>query len=279
MPRIAVAGFQHETNTFAPFPTVFADFERADSWPGLLAGDAVLTGTAGLNLPIAGFIEAAQAARDTEIVPILWCAAEPGGRVADDAFERIVTMMLERIATDGPVDALYLDLHGAMVTDSHEDGEAVLIRRLRTALGHRRPIVASLDLHANLSAKAALGLDALTIYRTYPHLDMAATGARCFGALASLLAGTRFCRSHYRAPYLVPLHAQHTGSAPCDRLYEALARIDEAGAGRAEIALGFTAADVPIMGPTLYAEAATAAARDRIAAELQDAFLAAERDF
>ncbi|MEM6944321.1 MAG: M81 family metallopeptidase, partial [Pseudomonadota bacterium] len=76
MPRIAVAGFQHETNTFAPMQARWADFEAADSWPGLLTRAAVVAETRGMNLPIAGFVAAAEA-EGVDLAPLLWCAAEP----------------------------------------------------------------------------------------------------------------------------------------------------------------------------------------------------------
>ena len=81
--RIAIAGFQHETNTFAPSIAGVDEFRMADSWPGLLVGAEVLFDTMGMNLPIAGAIRAARAAGDVEIIPILWCAAEPSGRVTE----------------------------------------------------------------------------------------------------------------------------------------------------------------------------------------------------
>ena len=74
--RIAIAGFQHETNTFAPARADFADFEKADAWPGLTRGQAIIDEMAGMNLPITGFVEAARAA-GAELVPLLWCSAEP----------------------------------------------------------------------------------------------------------------------------------------------------------------------------------------------------------
>ena len=73
--RIAIAGFQHETNTFAPVRADFADFEKADAWPGLTRGQAIIDEMAGMNLPITGFVEAARAA-GAELVPLLWCSAE-----------------------------------------------------------------------------------------------------------------------------------------------------------------------------------------------------------
>lgn len=87
--RIAIAGFQHETDTFVSQPTGLVDFEQADSWPALLSGDDVVSGTRGLNLPGEGFAAAAEKAGDVTLEPILWCAAEPGGRVANQAFKTI----------------------------------------------------------------------------------------------------------------------------------------------------------------------------------------------
>ena len=88
--RIALAGFQHETNTFSPSHSGLAEFKMADSWPALLQGPDVITATRGMNLPIAG---AAAAAHSYETVPLLWCAAEPSGPVTTDAFNTISSMI------------------------------------------------------------------------------------------------------------------------------------------------------------------------------------------
>ncbi|MEM6422636.1 MAG: M81 family metallopeptidase, partial [Pseudomonadota bacterium] len=123
MPRIAIAGFQHETNTFAPQSTTLEDFEIADSWPGMLHGADVITGTAGINLPVAGFAEAAAADPSVALIPLLWCAAEPSGPVTAAAFDHIAGLILDRARAAMPLDGLYLDLHGAMVTEACDDGE------------------------------------------------------------------------------------------------------------------------------------------------------------
>ena len=112
-PHIAIAGFQHETNTFAPIPTAYADFEGPGAWPALTIGADVIDVFADLNIPIGGFITAAE---DWQLVPILWTSAEPAGYVADDAFDRIAAMICDGITAAGAIDGLYLDLHGAMVT-------------------------------------------------------------------------------------------------------------------------------------------------------------------
>jgi microcystin degradation protein MlrC len=78
--RIAVGGFQHETNTFSPIKATFADFEAADAWPGLTRGPALVEAVAGINLAVAGFIAEARGLRH-ELAPLLWCQAQPSGPV------------------------------------------------------------------------------------------------------------------------------------------------------------------------------------------------------
>ena len=48
----------------------------------------------------------------------------------------------------GGFDALWLDLHGAMVTDRFDDGEGELLRRIR-AIDPTTPICVAYDMHAN----------------------------------------------------------------------------------------------------------------------------------
>lgn len=269
MPRIAIAGFQHETNSFAATKAGWSDFVMADSWPGMLTGEQVIEETRGMNLPIAGFVAAAEAEPRVELVPLFWCAAEPAAEVTSEAFERAWKMLLDALRAAWPVDGLYLDLHGAMVTESHEDGEGELLDRLQAAFGTDLPIVASLDFHANVTPAMVRHADRLAIYRTYPHLDMAATGARCLPALLARIGGQRWAKAFRQAPFLVPLNAQFTGAEPCASLFEGLEQIG------AELAMGFTGSDIHDAGPSLivYArDAATAEARaEALLARLLDA--------
>ncbi len=279
MPRIAIAGFQHETNTFGLTRAAFRDFEVADSWPPLLTGGDVISGTAGINLPIAGFAAAAGADPSVELVPILWCAAEPCSYVTDDAFERISGMLIDGLQQAGPLDGIYLDLHGAMVTESFDDGEGELLRRLRARFGDDLPIAASLDLHANITAQMVELATTFAIFRTYPHLDMAATGARCFPLLMSQIAGARPCKAFRQGQFLIPLSAQYTGAEPCRTLYGALERIAAAPDVTADISLGFTAADIADAGPSVLAYAPDQDLADALADRLAAELAAAEAEF
>ncbi|MDJ0951243.1 MAG: M81 family metallopeptidase [Alphaproteobacteria bacterium] len=251
MARIAVAGFQHETNTFASTPATFADFETPDAWPGLIMGDEIPKAVAGMNLPIAGAL-AALRTDGHEAVPILWTAAGPSGAVTEDAYARIVGMIREGLGRSGSLDGVYLDLHGAMVAEGADDGDGETLARLRAAIGDT-PLVASLDLHANPSDRLVAIADGLVAYRTYPHLDMAETGARAARHLIRCLEQGRPTHRLHRLPFLIPLPWQCTETAPADRLYRRLAEL-ETGAGLClSFAMGFPPADVAHCGPAVFA--------------------------
>src|SRR3954449_2467328 len=122
MARIAIGGFQHETNTFAPQKASWDDFARADAWPPFLRGEETFAGVEGFNIPIAGAIKTLRALGH-ELVPLCWCSAPPSSYVEEEAYERVAGWMIADLAAKGPFDAVYLDLHGAMVAEHLEDGE------------------------------------------------------------------------------------------------------------------------------------------------------------
>ena len=218
--KIAVAGFHHETNTFSPAKTGYEEFLKHDGWPGLMRGEAMLQTLPKLNLPAGGFL--ATANKHT-ILPTTWANAEPYGPVTREAFERISSMILDDLPTTSNIDAVYLDLHGAMVTEHLEDGEGELIRLIRDKLGTDLPLVISLDFHANITPDMFNYSDAMTIFRTYPHIDMADTGRRALQLIEHLLQhGERLHKAYQQIPYLIPLSSQHTGSTPCNHLYQQL---------------------------------------------------------
>jgi len=196
MARIAVGGFQHETNTFAPQRATWADFERADAWPGFIRGPELIEAVEGYNIPIAGAVEALQSLGH-ELVPLCWCSAPPSSYVERDAYEKVAAAMLEDLAAAGPLDGIYLDLHGAMVAEHYEDGEGELLRRIRDVVGTQIPIVTSLDYHTNLTPEMVRYASAMIGYRTYPHIDMAETGDRAARLLDRLLKDRRALRVTY----------------------------------------------------------------------------------
>jgi microcystin degradation protein MlrC len=280
MARIAVGGFQHETNTFAPQRATWADFERADAWPGFLRGAELIDAVEGYNIPIAGAVEALKGLGH-ELLPLCWCSAPPSAHVEREAYERVAGAILEDLAAQMPLDGVYLDLHGAMVAEHYEDGEGELLRRIRALVGDRVPIVASLDYHTNMTPEMVRYASAMVGYRTYPHIDMAATGGRAALLLDRLLRERRPLYKAYRQlDFLIPLVWQCTGAEPARGVFALIGDIEEGALSHNQGIVsithtpGFPPADIAQCGPALVVyghdrEAAEAAA-DQIAAAIAE---------
>ncbi len=278
MARIAVAGFQHETNTFSPTPAAYDDFVQESGWPGLSRGKTLFEAVAGVNIPIAGFIEAARRSGH-ELKPILWCSATPSGRVTRDAYERIAGELVERLAHIGAVDGLFLDLHGAMVAEHLEDGEGELLARVRRVAGRDFPIVTSLDFHANVSPAMIEHASAMIGYRTYPHIDMAETGAHCARLLDRIMASGALAKAHRQLPFLIPLTWQCTLSDPAARLFRERAALETGEVASLSFTPGFPPADIRICAPSVFAYGESQRAAERAADRLTALVAEAEGDF
>jgi microcystin degradation protein MlrC len=270
MTRIAVGGFLHETNTFAPTKATYQDFVHGGGWPAMAHGPDVLKVMRKINVGLAGFVETAEA-NGWDLVPTISAAASPSAHVTTDAFERVMKEMVDGIAKAGPIDAVYLDLHGAMVTEAHDDGEGEILARVRKVIGPDLPLVASLDLHANVSPEMIAHADALIAYRTYPHVDMADTGRACARHLALLLKSkARFAKAFRQLPFLIPISWQCTNDQPTQGIYQKLAALESDDVPTLSFAPGFPAADFAHCGPSVFAygrtQADADAAADRIVA-------------
>ncbi|TIT59209.1 MAG: M81 family metallopeptidase, partial [Mesorhizobium sp.] len=179
------------------------------------------------------------------------------------------------IAAAGELDAVYLDLHGAMVVESYDDGEGELLRRVRAVVGPDLPVVVSLDLHANVTEAMVELCDGITLYRTYPHVDMSATGQRAFALLKQRIKNGPLAKTFRKTPFLIPLAAQCTDFEPCKSLYRELPGYVDGAVFNVDIALGFPLGDIRECGPALVAygtdAAAVTAAADKAFAAMLDA--------
>lgn len=252
MPRILIAGYQHETNTFAPSLADWAAFTRGDSFPAFVRGPAMVEQLAGINIPVAGFIEVART-KGWSLVPSGWAGAIPSSYVTRDAFERIAGAICDDVRAAGGLDGIYLDLHGAAVAEHALDSEGELLARLRAIVGADVPIVASLDLHANVTQRMLQMADALVSYRTYPHVDMARTGERAAELLARrLAAGRKEPMQARRLPFLIPLNAQSTWMEPARTLYDELEALDREHGAVLSFCMGFPASDFDECAPMVW---------------------------
>src|SRR5271170_23009 len=279
MTRIAVGGFLHETNTFAPTKATYADFVHGGGWPGMVQGRDVLKVMRNINVGLAGFVGAAEA-NDWELVPTIACSATPSAHVTEEAYERIVKVMVDGVTAAGGLDAVYLDLHGAMVTEHLDDGEGEILARVRRVIGKEVPLVASLDLHANVTPQMVEQADALIAYRTYPHIDMADTGRAAARHLALLLRGQqRFAKAFRQLPFLIPISWQCTNDQPTKAIYEKLAALQSDAVPTLSFTPGFPAADFPDCGASVFAYGTTQADADAAADKITAIIAGHEDDF
>src|SRR5882724_8899766 len=279
MTRIAVGGFLHDTNTFAPTKATYDAFVHGGGWPRMEVGGDVLETLRRINVGLAGFIEAAEA-EGWELVPTIFAAATPSAHVTEDAFERIAKVMVDGIASAGPLDAVYLDLHGAMVTEHLDDGEGEILARVRKLIGQEVPLVASLDLHANVTPDMVEHADALIAYRTYPHIDMAETGRAAAKHLALLLNTKQcFAKAFRQLPFLIPISWQCTNDQPTKGIYEKLAALESDAVPTLSFAPGFPAADFEGCGPSVFAYGRTQAEADAAADQIAALVASHENDF
>ena len=279
MPRIAVGGFLHETNTFAPTKATYDDFVHGGGWPAMAQGADVLRVMRNINIGLAGFVEAAEA-QGWEMVPTISCGASPCAHVTRDAYERIVKVLVEGVNAAGKLDAVYLDLHGAMVTEHLDDGEGEILRRVREVIGKDLPLVVSLDLHANVTPEMVEHADALVAYRTYPHVDMAETGRAAARHLALLLRSKqKFAKAFRQLPFLIPISWQCTSDQPTKGIYQKLAARQGEAVPTLSFAPGFPAADFAHCGPSVFAYGRTQADADAAADNIAALVESHEDDF
>src|SRR3954470_16564245 len=279
MTRIAVGAFLHETNTFAPTKATYDDFVHGGGWPSMALGADVLKVMRKINVGLAGFVEAAEA-NGWEMVPTISCGASPSAHVTRDAFERIVKVMVDGIANAGALDAVYLDLHGAMVTEHFDDGEGEILRRVREVIGPDLPLIVSLDLHANVTREMVDHADALIAYRTYPHVDMADTGRAAARHLALLLRSKqKFAKAFRQLPFLIPISWQCTNDPPAKGIYQKLAALETEAVPTLSFAPGFPAADFAHCGPSVFAYGRTQAEADAAADDIAAMVEGHESDF
>lgn len=277
--RIAVGGMGHETNSFAEGVTPLSKFlQGPGEMPAALVDETLVQTLRGLNFGASGFIRSLE--DEADFVPLAWGQGGAGPPVADEAFEWFASRIVDGLKTAGPLDAVYLDLHGSMMTQTHDDSEGVLLDRIREVVGAELPVVATMDYHGNLTTRMLNALDALSAYRTYPHVDRHDAGARVAGMLREIRSRGRrpTFRTILRGPFLIPLPFENTDRHPSATLVGLVEPRPE-GVLSFEYVPGFPASDFQEAGPSVFASGYDAVAIERAASGLYDRLVALEADF
>lgn len=228
--RIAIGGIATESCTFSPLPTRLEDFVIARG-PDLLESG---------RYPFLPQF-------DVTFVPTLGAWALPGGSVEASAYQQLKQEFLDRLRQAGPLDGLYLDLHGAMHVQGMDDAEGDWISAARQVVGADCLIAASLDLHGNVSRRLVEHVDVLTAYRTAPHVDMLETREKACALLVRCLCeDLRPAKAWIPVPVILPGERTSTEWEPAASLYAGLSDVDQVpDVLDASILVGYVWADEP----------------------------------
>ena len=207
--RIAIGQLWQETNTLSPVRTTQADFEAF----GVLRGHELVEQMHDTN-ELGGFIQSLREwTEPPEIVGLVRLPAWPAGLATNETFEWLRSELLAALEQALPVDGLLLALHGAMAAENHPDVEGEILTAVRNIVG-TIPIVATLDLHANVTREMANAADALVLYHTAPHVDVFETGQRGAAVLRRiLLENARPVTAFQKVPCVLPAEKANTEAA------------------------------------------------------------------
>jgi microcystin degradation protein MlrC len=238
--RILAAMMKHETNSFSPVRT---DMARFEAW-GLHRDAAAIAAYRGAAMPVSAYFDLA-AAHGAEIVSPVIAEAMPSGYVQEETYEQLCEWILAPLRTGG-VDAVFLDLHGAMTAEHVADGEGELLRRIRE-IAPDLPIAVTLDMHTNCTAEMVANADAIIGYKTYPHVDMYDVGRKIGAVLWDKIEGRADpVMAWGAAPILAQTLCMGTADEPMKSLQEATRREEETpGLLAATVLGGFPMVDVP----------------------------------
>ena len=259
-PRIAIGGFMLESNSHAPIAT------RAEFEANVVLADDALLADLGAPAPrsprtLTGFVHAMNCGGAWEPVPTILAALGASGSCDQEFLDWYVDELIGRLEQAGPLDGVFLSQHGAADATGDVDPDGTIFRRVRATVGQAVPVIATLDLHANVSEEMVRQSSVLVGYRTNPHVDMWERGADCARHLRAVLAGLETQVAFRKLPLAPPSVTQGTASGTpyADIIRFGQARVRD-GVIDVSVLSGFTSGDTPKNGMSVIV---TADARDK----------------
>ena len=211
--RIAILGLMLESNSFAPV-TGEDDFLSRLYLAGAEFKDELYRAESKLPIEMRNFYAAMDASIEWEAVPILIGLVEAGGPLDHEFYTKTLSDMRQRLEAAGQLDGVYICNHGAMITTENRDPDGEIFAMVRETVGSEIPVVATLDLHANISEKMVESVNAIIGYQTNPHVDMAERGHDAADALQAMLNGMRPVATMVRLPVTPPTVTLLTEQGP-----------------------------------------------------------------
>jgi microcystin degradation protein MlrC len=245
--RVALLGLMLESNSFAPITTEEDYVDRV-----YLAGDEILADLASADpmLPteLRGFCKEMDSRIDWTPVPILVGLVEAGGPLDHGFFRLTLDEMKRRLEAAMPLDAVYISNHGAMITTENNDPDGEIFAMVRAVVGPEVPVVATLDLHGNVSRRMVDSADAIVAYRTNPHVDMLERGKEAAGILMEMFSGMKPDVAFIRLPVTPPTVTLLTESGPYADLIDYGQSLIDDDIVNVSILGGFAYSDTPKNG-------------------------------
>jgi len=242
--RIVTGAFSHETNVFSTARTSLEEFRNGR----LLYGDEIISFFNGTKTPMGGFMDGCKEL-GIELIPTIFASATPSGIITAEAYDAILHDLLEGIRKAGEIDGVALHLHGADVSEKQTDADGFILSEVRRLVGNK-PIVVTLDFHANYSRPMLENADLLIGYDTYPHVDGYERGVEAIKLMKRLVDGDLKPRKALKQPPMLPaLQVQYTGRHPMGRLIEEAHRMEAMDSVETiTVAAGFPWSDVHYAG-------------------------------
>lgn len=244
--RVAILGIHHESNSFASSPTTLDDFKRYE-WH---EGDAIRPALGEGHHDVAGLWAAIDENSDWEAVPVFFTEAMTGGPIDRQTEAQLWTHLSQQLDHKGPIDAALIAVHGAAVGEDHPDFDGWWLSLLRERLGASVPMVAVLDSHANVTPNMASALNAVTTYRSNPHVDQREAGYRAGQLLGRIIReDVRPTVAYVALPMVLNIERQLTDTQPCRSWLEHGRRLESLPhVWAADLCLGYPYSDVAEMG-------------------------------
>ena len=249
-PRIALAGMSLETNAFCPVATE-ADFRARYYFEGEEILAQARRPHSVLSSEMASFVRTLDATGPWDPIPAVVTDCPPWGPVDHSFLAATVDAIAARLEAAAPLDAVYVANHGAMVSTATPDPDGMMLARIRAVAGPDAAIVATLDLHANISERMVDSADVIIGYQTNPHVDMRERGEEAAHTVRAMLAGMQPRATLVRLPLTPPSVTLLTASGPYGELIDyAQRRRREHGGAILNVSIfgGFVFGDTPKNG-------------------------------
>ena len=245
--RVGIIALLHESNTFISTPTTMGSFRQ----DGIFTGRAMYDHYSGGHHEVSGFLEGLESA-GIDALPIFHAATTPSGRITRETCGELMQLMFEQVKDVGDVDGYLVAPHGANSGegDEYRDLDGHWLSRLREVVGSEKPIICTIDPHANLSPRMVAACDATIAYRSNPHLDQKQRGLEAAALMVRTLKGeVKPVQAGAFPPVGINIERQSTFAPPCLPMYElADEMLKETGVLSNSVVLGFPYADVEEMG-------------------------------